>query len=76
MADLIPFNGLVYAESLKGSIGDLTTPPRIMLHAANLGFTHPTTGEELKFHAPIPPDMQGALSQLHPLDPSPSTSPD
>ena len=50
--------------------------PRIMLHAANLGFTHPITGEELAFHAPIPPDMQGALSQLHPLDPSPSSSPD
>lgn len=45
--------------------------PRVMLHAANLGFTHPISGEPLKFHAPIPPDMQGVLSHLTPIDPPP-----
>jgi len=38
--------------------------PRIMLHAARLGFTHPVTGQEMTFSAPIPEDMQGALNSL------------
>lgn len=33
------------------------------LHAMTLGFTHPSTGEYLEFHAPIPDDME-ALLQL------------
>ncbi len=50
--------------------------PRIMLHAANLGFTHPLSGDALTFQAPIPSDMQSALSQLHPLDNPALTRPD
>ncbi len=38
--------------------------PRIMLHAARLGFTHPVTGEEMAFSSPIPEDMQGAIDTL------------
>ena len=38
--------------------------PRQALHAGFLGFTHPRTGERLKFEAPMPPDMQELLNQL------------
>ncbi len=38
--------------------------PRQALHAAALGFTHPTTGEALDFTAELPDDMQHALDRL------------
>ncbi len=34
------------------------------LHAAVLGFVHPTTGEYLEFHAPLPDDMEQELFAL------------
>ncbi|QDH19872.1 RluA family pseudouridine synthase [Saccharibacillus brassicae] len=34
------------------------------LHAASLGFTHPTTGERLEFSAPIPADLEELLTHL------------
>ncbi|MEJ8304270.1 RluA family pseudouridine synthase [Saccharibacillus sacchari] len=34
------------------------------LHAASLGFTHPTTGERLEFSAPMPADMEELLTYL------------
>jgi len=34
---------------------------RPALHAAVLGFTHPTTGERLRFEAPLPHDFQVAV---------------
>ncbi len=39
-------------------------PPRQMLHAARLAFTHPLTGQALVFDAPLPTDMQSLLIQL------------
>ncbi|MBN2194999.1 MAG: RluA family pseudouridine synthase [Polyangiaceae bacterium] len=38
--------------------------PRIMLHAATLGFVHPRTGLPVRFSAPIPEDMADVLTQL------------
>lgn len=35
---------------------------RQALHAVRLAFTHPMTGENLEFHAPLPADLQAALS--------------
>jgi len=35
---------------------------RQALHAWRLAFTHPVTGEDLVFHAPLPQDMAGALA--------------
>lgn len=32
--------------------------PRQFLHAAELRFRHPRTGEELRFRAPLPPDLR------------------
>ena len=34
------------------------------LHAATLGFVHPTTGEYMEFTAPIPQDMEDVLASL------------
>ena len=34
------------------------------LHSSELTLTHPTTGEEMKFVAPLPKDMQSILRQL------------
>jgi 23S rRNA pseudouridine1911/1915/1917 synthase len=38
--------------------------PRLLLHAATLGFAHPVTGEALRFESPLPPDFEAALAQL------------
>ena len=37
------------------------------LHARLLGFTHPVTGKELRFEAPLPPDFAAALETLRGL---------
>ena len=37
---------------------------RQALHAAELGFDHPATGERLRFEAPLPADMQSLLEAL------------
>jgi 23S rRNA pseudouridine1911/1915/1917 synthase len=41
---------------------------RPFLHAANLGFVHPVSDEELEFDAPLPDDLQSVLDTLETLD--------
>jgi 23S rRNA pseudouridine1911/1915/1917 synthase len=36
---------------------------RQFLHSAELGFSHPFTGEELAFESPLPPDLREALTR-------------
>lgn len=43
---------------------DQTTVPRQMLHAAELGFVHPVSGEHLHFEAPLPADMLAVMEAL------------
>jgi 23S rRNA pseudouridine1911/1915/1917 synthase len=38
--------------------------PRPCLHAARLGFRHPSTGEEMAFEAPLPRDLEAVLAGL------------
>src|SRR5213596_2293558 len=38
--------------------------PRQALHASELGFAHPVTGEALRFEAPLPEDFAEALGRL------------
>ncbi len=38
--------------------------PRQALHAAVLGFVHPITGEDMRFEAPMPDDMQALITTL------------
>lgn len=46
---------------------------RQALHAAQLEFVHPVTGEELRFRSELPPDLQEALERLRAFAaPSPS----
>ena len=39
-------------------------PPRVFLHAAELQFSHPTTGQTLSFKAALPADLQAFLDTL------------
>jgi 23S rRNA pseudouridine1911/1915/1917 synthase len=41
---------------------------RQALHAAELGFEHPVTGEELTFSSPLPPDLAALDAALRPFD--------
>ena len=43
--------------------------PRQALHAHTLGFTHPTTGAEMDFEAPPPPDMQHVVDRVREVEP-------
>ncbi len=39
-------------------------PPRILLHARELSFTHPVTEKQMNFEAPLPKDFREALKAL------------
>ena len=43
---------------------DTSQAPRLALHAAELGFIHPVTGEELFFQMPFPPDLEQFAKRL------------
>jgi 23S rRNA pseudouridine1911/1915/1917 synthase len=38
--------------------------PRLLLHAATLGFVHPVTHESVSFESPLPEDFQAVLRRL------------
>ncbi len=42
----------------------IPTAERVMLHAASLGFEHPTTGSHLSFEAVLPDDFSDRLDRL------------
>src|SRR5262249_46804018 len=48
----------------RGWEGPLIAAPRLMLHAAELGFVHPQNGREMRFEEPDPPDMTALLERL------------
>lgn len=55
----------VYHRQLDGNrMEDPSGAQRQALHAAELGFTHPITGEPLSFQSPLPPDMARLLVRL------------
>ena len=43
---------------------EITKLNRFFLHAERLAFKHPTTGELLSFHAPLPPELENFLGFL------------
>ncbi len=43
---------------------DESGAPRLALHAAEIGFIHPITGEELRFAMPLPADLTALLERL------------
>lgn len=52
-------------EPLKSVVTGLG---RQALHAAELGFEHPATGEEMGFDSPLPPDLAALEQALEPYD--------
>lgn len=40
--------------------------PRLLLHAATLGFVHPVTGERVALSSPLPEDFTAVLDRLRP----------
>lgn len=53
------------AKSLNpAAIAAVQNFPRQALHAAVLGFTHPVSGEEMRFEAPLPQDMSDLIETL------------
>jgi 23S rRNA pseudouridine1911/1915/1917 synthase len=53
----------VYGRSPQKTKGE-TAAPRLALHAQELGFVHPITGQQLHFTMPLPPDLAGFLAHL------------
>jgi 23S rRNA pseudouridine1911/1915/1917 synthase len=45
----------------------LPVPPRVMLHAEHLVFSHPVSGKVLDLHAPLPKDFKQVLAALRKL---------
>jgi 23S rRNA pseudouridine1911/1915/1917 synthase len=55
----------VYHRPLFGAPReDRSGAPRIALHAAELGFVHPVSGEEMRFTMPLPRDLQEFIQRL------------
>ncbi len=51
----------VYVRDYEGPLLDA---PRLMLHAAELGFVHPSSGRLLQFESAPPADMAGVIASL------------
>jgi 23S rRNA pseudouridine1911/1915/1917 synthase len=49
---------------VRGYAGTLIAAPRLMLHARELGFEHPSTGRDLDFSEPLPEDMRAMIERL------------
>ena len=55
----------VYCRRANGDvIEDKSGAPRLALHATELGFQHPVTGEKLHWSSPLPPDMTKLIERL------------
>ena len=55
-----------YGKRQNARLRELTgySAPRQMLHAHKLEFTHPGTGQRVKFEAPLPEDIHAAIKAL------------
>ena len=54
----------VYTSPRGRRIKDASGARRVMLHAAELGFVHPVSGEEMRFSSPLPEDFKRLLARL------------
>jgi 23S rRNA pseudouridine1911/1915/1917 synthase len=55
----------VYDRPVNGPPApDPSGAPRVALHAAYLGFTHPITGQWVEWESPLPEDLQAVLLRL------------
>jgi 23S rRNA pseudouridine1911/1915/1917 synthase len=51
----------VYIRDYRGPV---IASPRLLLHAATLGFVHPVTGERVELASPLPPDFVAVVDRL------------
>jgi 23S rRNA pseudouridine1911/1915/1917 synthase len=51
----------VYIRDYQGPV---LTSPRLMLHAATLGFAHPVTGAWVQLSSPLPPEFTAVIDRL------------
>lgn len=49
---------------IRDYTGPVITSPRLMLHAATLGFVHPITGERVSLSSPLPADFTAVRDRL------------
>jgi 23S rRNA pseudouridine1911/1915/1917 synthase len=54
----------VYIRDFENAGMRLISSPRLMLHAATLGFIHPITGERVSLSSPLPPDFTAVVDRL------------
>jgi len=54
----------VVGDPLYSGVRQSLVVPRLWLHAAELAFNHPVTGQAMRFTAPLPEDLAGVLTQL------------
>jgi 23S rRNA pseudouridine1911/1915/1917 synthase len=55
----------VYVHRRDGTVfADNSGAPRLALHAAELGFRHPITKDELHWEMPLPPDLQAFVERV------------
>ncbi|WP_082555392.1 RluA family pseudouridine synthase [Devosia sp. Root635] len=70
VADAVYASG--YATKINRLPADVAAPVQALgrqaLHAAELGFEHPVTGEEMLFEAPLPDDLQALEDALEGYD--------
>jgi 23S rRNA pseudouridine1911/1915/1917 synthase len=58
----------VYNRDMFRDGGKAITAPRLMLHAATLGFEHPVSGAWVALASPLPADFVAMLARLAPAD--------
>ena len=51
---------------IRDFAGPILTSPRLMLHAATLGFEHPITGARVELSSPLPEDFVAVVDRLTP----------
>lgn len=54
----------VVGDTAYGGAKRTIPSPRVFLHAATLGFTHPVTGERLSFTSELPKDLAAVVATL------------
>lgn len=69
--ELYGSNEGIYLSKIKPGYRASTTSDerpligRLTLHAESIDFTHPATGQRMRFEAPMPKDFRATLNQLH-----------
>lgn len=54
----------VVGDKIYGARTPKVTSPRTFLHAAHVGFSHPSTGDRVSVEAPLPSDLRSVLDLL------------